>query len=232
MCVDWSPTEVEDANAFDHSAVILISVVPAMGQDKSSSLDPAGVRGVRMLMREDADLFAKGGKNDTLFDWSSVGIERPAETIDVAQMRAAFESNILDAERRFAHPVIVRGTLHSVVRGSDQQIVVRFAEGEATDSQRRALSKLGGTDPGDVIGGVTGGLMHGGAQADLANGNEDLAASWKPRQKIELLCQGAANTGMALLLKNCVPLAAVVTNAERIADQQAELLLARKPLEV
>jgi hypothetical protein len=210
--------------------LILISVVPAMGQDKSSNLDPAGVRGMRMFMREDAVGFAEGA--DAVFDWSSLAVERSAETIDVAKMRAAFESNILNAERRFAHPVIVRGTLHSVIRGRDQQIVVRFVEGGVAASQRRALSKLGEPDTSDAIEGLTGGFMYGGAHADLANGNEDLASSWKPGQKIELLCKGAANTRMALLLNNCVPLAAVVANAERVADRQADLLLARKQLEV
>ena len=43
--------------------LILISVVPVMCQDQPSSLDPAGVRGVRMVMREDRDLFAEGGSD-------------------------------------------------------------------------------------------------------------------------------------------------------------------------
>ena len=212
--------------------LILISVVPAMGQDKPSNLDPAGVRGMRMFMREDAVGFAEGA--DAVFDWSSLAVERSAETIDVAKMRAAFESNILDAERRFAHPVIVRGTPTSSVilwaRSANRGQVRRGRSGWR--SQRRALSKLGEPDTSDAIEGLTGGFMYGGAHADLSNGNEDLTSSWKPGQKIELLCKGAANTRMALLLNNCVPLATVVANAERVADRQADLLLARKPLEI
>lgn len=210
--------------------LLLVFGSPAMSET-SPDLDPVGVRGVRMMLRDDA-VMAATGTGDTALDWARVGIERPAEIITTAQVRAAFEANVVDAERRFARPFVVRGPLHSVVRGRDRQVVARFADGGAADGQRRAFRGLEGPDPNDVIGGLTAGLMHAGAHAALPNGHEDLVAAWRPGQQVALLCRGAANTRLALLLRACIPVEAAAKAAEEVADRQAELLLTRRALEV
>ena len=102
----------------------LLSAVPATAQEKPSTLDPAVVHGVRMLMRSYAATFSANVSDKIIFDWGLVGLERAAERVTIAQMRAAFENNTISAERRFAHQVIVSGMLHSVTCGLDEKIVV------------------------------------------------------------------------------------------------------------
>src|SRR6476469_4943535 len=83
--------------------------VTAQAQDRPT-LDPAGVRGVRILMREDAVAVASSPNADTLFDWKAVGVIPPKQDVTAAQVRKAFEGNAIQAERRFAEPFMVTGT--------------------------------------------------------------------------------------------------------------------------
>lgn len=214
---------------------IYAAALPANAQEVSS-LDPAGVRGVRYMMRDDARTAAIGSGADTLLDWHAAGLARPGETVKPVQVRTAFEGNIIQAERRFAQPFIVSGALHSVARRADRQIVMTFVEGGLADKQRRALADLGARgaqpDPAQVLGGLTGGRMYAGATAVVPPKHEDTMASWEPGAKVTLHCRGASNVPLAVLLDNCVPLAAIIAAADRLADAQSDLVLARKPLTI
>jgi hypothetical protein len=80
--------------------------------------------------------------------------------------------------------------------------------------------------------GMSGGLYTGGAQASVSNRYADVLATWEPNQDVKLRCDRAENVPLALLLEGCVPLEAVIADAEKAADRQMDLLLARKDLEI
>lgn len=214
---------------------ICVLASPTRAQE-SPSLDPAGIRGVRYMLRDDARTAAITAGADTLLDWYATGLAHPSETVTPAQIRTAFEGNVIRAERRFAQFFIISGALHSVARRADRQIVVQFVEGGLADNQRRALTALGAragqSDPAQVLGGLTGGRMHAGATAVLPPEHEDAVAGWEPGVKVTLHCRGASNVPLAVLLDNCVPQVAVIAEADRLADAQSDLVLARKPLTV
>lgn len=214
---------------------IYVLVSPAMAQGLPS-LDSAGVRGVRYLMRDEARSASTMPGIDGLFDWYASGLARPGELVTPAQVRSAFERHAIQAELRFAKPFIISGALHSVARRSDRQIVVQFLEGGLADSQRRALAGLGArggqADPAQILGGITGGRMHAGATAVLTPEHADEVAGWELGAKVTLHCGSAVNVPLAVLLNNCLPRATVIAAADRLADAQSDLVLARKPLTV
>ena len=210
-------------------AVTLAS--PAVAQDRPT-LDAAGVRGVRYLMREDAIRTAVEPRVDTMLDWGAAGVVRPTNVVTATPIRGAYERNAVVAERQFGQPFIVTGTLHSVSRRPDRQIVVQFVEGGAADSHRRALAGPGEPDLNSIIGGMTGGLMHAGAVAVLPIKHEDDVADWEPGSKVALHCRGASNVRLAVLLKGCTPQNAVIAEAEKLADEQSALALAGRPVTV
>jgi hypothetical protein len=216
------------------AAFALIFMNVARAEEASSTLDQAAVRSARMLMRDDAIFFATHPSARTLYDWTTVGIQPPAEDISPEKIRQAFQSNEIAAERRFSKPVIVRGELNSVVRGRDNLIFVRFVGGGLGAEQRRAMSSYGiaDTDPSKFLSDMSGGMYTGGAQASVSDQYADTVAKWEPGQKIAVRCEEASNVRLALLLEKCVPLDAVIANAEKIADRQSDLLLARQSLEV
>lgn len=199
-------------------------------------LDPAGVRGMRHMMRDDARTAAIWPDADTLWDWHAAGLTRPSELVTPAQVRTSFEGNIIRAERRFAQPLIINGALHSVARRADRQIVVTFIEGGLADKQRRTLAKLGARgeelDPTQILGGLTGGRIYAGATAVLSPEHEDAIAGWEPGAKVTLHCGSASNVPLAALLNDCVPQATIVAAADRLADAQSDLALAGRPLTV
>ncbi|WP_144404389.1 hypothetical protein [Belnapia sp. F-4-1] len=63
-----------------------------------------------------------------LFEGQSVGVVDPKQTVTVAEVRRALENNALQAERRFAEPFIVSGTLQLAPWQADRAIVVGFKE--------------------------------------------------------------------------------------------------------
>lgn len=163
-----------------------------------------------------------------MYDWQQVGVVQPQTVATAADMRRAFEGNALQAERRYAEPFMVSGTLHSASRRADRSIVVGFREGGAADGMRRAMPGVGLPEFSDM----TGGLATGGAQAVLAADYADTVADWNPGSRITLLCTGASNVRLALLLRGCMPQEAAIARAEQAADAQAELALSRQPLTV
>lgn len=199
---------------------------------EARTLDPAGVQGIRYLMRDDAIAAATRPGADTLFDWQTVGLPLPSEQVTTLQIRNAFEGNAINAERRFGQPFIVKGSLHSVSRRADNKIVVRFNEGGASDGQRRAMAGLPTPNFNDIVGGMTGGIMHAGAQAILPIDNEDAVANWKPGETVTLHCRKAVNVRLAVLLDFCVAQSIVTEQAEKIADAQSNLILERNPVTV
>lgn len=206
----------------------------SVGATEPPSLHPAGVRGVRYLMRDDARSAAVKAGVETLLNWYEDGLTRPGEMATLTQVRTAFEGNAIRAERQFARSFVVTGTLHSIARRADQQIAVRFVEGGLADSQRRGLSGLGlkgnEIDSSQFLGGITGGRMHAGAIAVLSSEHEDAVASWEPGVMVTLHCSSATNVPLAVLLDNCVPQASVLATADRLADAQSDLAIARRPL--
>lgn len=204
----------------------LASAAPAQTPQAPPSLDPAGVSGVRFVFREDAVAAARGG--DYVFDWRVMGVAAPKQVVTVAEVRRAFEGNALQAERRFAEPFIVSGALQSASRRADRAIVVGFKEGGVADGMRRAFPGPGLPDLGDM----TGGLASGGAQAVLPAEYAEVVADWNPGATVALLCASADNVRLAVLLKGCMPQATAIARAERAADVQVELALARRPLTV
>jgi hypothetical protein len=195
--------------------------------------DPNGMRGVHLLAVGDAKGFVRGEKTE--YDWSNTGLEAPAERTTIQDMRSAFAGNEIAAERRFAKPFVVTGTLDSVARDS-RGILVRFKEGGIADDQRKAFQGFGlgdsRYDPGAVLHGMTGGLMHGGAQAIVPDRDADAVVDWHPGQPVKLHCHGASNEALALLLDGCRPLAVVEADAARVADQQVDLFFGGKPVTV
>jgi len=194
----------------------LAGVVTAQAQDRPT-LDPAGVRGVRILMRQDAVEVATHPNIGALFDWKTVGVVQPKHDVTTAQVREAFEDNAIKAERRFAEPFMVTGTLHSVTRRTDRTIIVRLAEGGPADAQRQLRPDMREMNAPQAI-----------LDADHANTVEQ----WNVSSKISLLCSKANNVGLAVLLEGCIPKDTAIAKAEQVADKQADLVLARQPLTV
>jgi hypothetical protein len=71
-------------------------------------------------MRQRCYIFAQG--KTSLYDWTAVGIELPSEHLSPDKIRQVFQNNEISAERRFSKPFIVRGELHSVLKGRDELI--------------------------------------------------------------------------------------------------------------
>lgn len=218
------------------AAGLMAALTWPAGAQEPPKLDPAGVRGVRYMIRDDAWSAAIVPRRSTLLEWSAIGIARPNEDVTAAQIRDAFRGNIVQAERRFTQPFIVSGTLRAVSRRRDRQLVVSFVEGGLASEQRRALAELeppGSRHEGeDFLSGITGGLVYAGATAVLPAVHEDAVAEWQPGHKVTLHCRGASNVPLAVLLNECAPRSAVIAEIERVADTQSDLVLARAPITV
>lgn len=210
------------------NALLAASVAFFAATAYAGELDPAGVFGVRALMRNEATLAATKPGVDLLLHWPAVGIVVPQHQATAADIRRTFDGNVVAAERRYSQPFIVSGTLHSISRRPDRQLVIRLAEGGVGDRMRR----IPGAEAGPTLEDMTLGLAHGGAQAVLAESYADAVAGWNPRQKVSMRCRSASNVRLALLLEDCVPISVVIAEAERLADAQADLAISGKQLTV
>ncbi|HEY0420880.1 MAG TPA: hypothetical protein VGC80_15295, partial [Acetobacteraceae bacterium] len=134
-------------------AALAALAITAPAQD----LDPAVVRVVRFIMREEAVMVATHPNVPVIYDWQAVGVVHPKQEVTAAEIRKAFEGNAIQAERRFAEPYIVTGTLHSVSRRADRAIIVSLKEGGPADAMRRAFPSPGLPNMSDL----TASIVHG-----------------------------------------------------------------------